>query len=138
MPGHLPSQCSYPGCAKVAYDGTGRCTNHPRKPFATRAKVAVKRLSGAALRRARESLFSGEPLCRWCALEGRVTLATQRDHIIPLTQGGMEVESNVQPLCAACHALKSEAERKWGLSEEAMRKPKQAEPELPRDDWSIA
>ena len=38
-----------------------------------------------------------------------------RDHIVALEDGGEDVESNVQPICAACHEVKSEAERARGV-----------------------
>jgi 5-methylcytosine-specific restriction protein A len=50
-----------------------------------------------------------------CEAAGRVTLATQRDHIKPLAEGGADDQSNEQGLCHACHEGKSEAERLRGL-----------------------
>jgi hypothetical protein len=39
-----------------------------------------------------------------------VTHDLQIDHKVPLTQGGEDIESNLQCLCAACHAIKSKIE----------------------------
>lgn len=44
-----------------------------------------------------------------------VKLATQRDHIQSLEEGGTDTEDNVQPLCDACHDIKSKAERARGV-----------------------
>lgn len=58
----------------------------------------------------RAELFAREPLCAECKRLGRVTLATQRDHIKPLAEGGVDDETNVQGLCEPCHEAKSLAE----------------------------
>lgn len=67
----------------------------------------------------RASLFTSSPLCVECERMGRVTLATQRDHIKPLAEGGTDDDSNVQGLCSSCHEDKSLAEalrgRQWAL-----------------------
>jgi 5-methylcytosine-specific restriction protein A len=39
-----------------------------------------------------------------------VAVATERDHIVPLWAGGLDVESNVQALCVDCHKIKTAAE----------------------------
>lgn len=64
----------------------------------------------------REDLFRRKPLCEQCEGEGRTTLATQRDHRIPLAEGGADDETNEQALCNACHDAKSEAERLRGVA----------------------
>lgn len=45
---------------------------------------------------------------------GRVTLATQRDHIKPLAEGGADDGDNEQGLCEPCHEAKSKAESMRG------------------------
>lgn len=46
-----------------------------------------------------------EPYCRYCAREGRVTLAVVSDHIIPvrIAPDLRLTRSNVQSLCKHCH-----------------------------------
>jgi 5-methylcytosine-specific restriction protein A len=47
--------------------------------------------------------------------EGRRTLATIRDHIVPLAEGGAEgTEENEQPLCRAHSDAKTAEEAKRG------------------------
>ena len=53
--------------------------------------------------------------CRAC--EHLLTSTYQIDHIIPLWEGGTNEEENLQPLCAECHAQKTQ--------KEAMRRGKQ-------------
>jgi 5-methylcytosine-specific restriction protein A len=96
------------------HDGTGRCAAHPRASWLKRPDAA-KRITGRKLQKLRDALFKREPLCAECNRLGRVTLATQRDHIIALEDGGEDVESNVQGLCDDCHDVKSREERRRGL-----------------------
>jgi 5-methylcytosine-specific restriction protein A len=58
----------------------------------------------------RASLFTRNPLCVECERQGRVAPATQRDHIIPLAEGGSDDDDNVQGLCRDCHDAKSKQE----------------------------
>jgi 5-methylcytosine-specific restriction protein A len=51
-----------------------------------------------------------EPLCRHCRKRGRITPATQVDHILPLRRGGTNDTSNLQSLCHSCHSRKTAAE----------------------------
>jgi len=39
---------------------------------------------------------------------GRRRLATIRDHIIPLSKGGHDVDENTQALCESCNAAKGD------------------------------
>lgn len=48
-----------------------------------------------------------EPLCRECWVHGRVTEATQVDHIVPLAEGGTNDPDNLQSLCHSCHSRKT-------------------------------
>ena len=45
-----------------------------------------------------------------CNAKGLVTVATQRDHIVALEEGGADDSSNEQGLCDSCHEAKSLAE----------------------------
>jgi 5-methylcytosine-specific restriction protein A len=70
----------------------------------------TKRTTGRKLQRMRAELFARSPLCALCDAAGRVTLATQRDHIKPLAEGGADDNTNTQALCADCHDRKSSSE----------------------------
>lgn len=58
----------------------------------------------------RAALFQRNPLCVKCQSLGLVTLATQRDHIVALEEGGEDTDENTQGLCDPCHEAKSLAE----------------------------
>ncbi len=90
-------------------DGTGRCEKHPPKVWAKRHD-APKRVTGRKLQQLRRELFEANPLCVACDKLGLVTLATQRDHIVSLGEGGRDVAENTQGLCDPCHEAKSLAE----------------------------
>lgn len=110
MPKAAPKPCSQPGCGVLVRDGTSRCSKHQREAWAKKP-TATKRVTGRRLQALRAELFARNPLCAECERQGRVTLATQRDHVISLEEGGTDDDSNVQGLCPACHEAKSKAER---------------------------
>jgi 5-methylcytosine-specific restriction protein A len=97
-------------------DGSGRCALHPR-PAWEKPKDETKRITGRRLQAMRKALFQREPLCEPCKLLGRVTIATIRDHLVPLAEGGADDETNEQAICEPCHEAKSLAEAvrgRWG------------------------
>ena len=73
-------------------------------------RTAGKRTRGRKLQRQRAALFANAPLCAECARHGRIAVATERDHIVPLADGGADDDENVQGLCSACHAAKTARE----------------------------
>ena len=108
MPVAAPRPCSHVGCRVLAVAG-GRCAEHQRDPWRKKPQ-AVKRVTGRRLQALRAALFAENPLCVECTRLGRVTLATQRDHIVPLMDGGADDAGNTQGLCDECHDGKSLAE----------------------------
>ena len=64
-------------------------------------------------RKVRRWWLKGHPLCEMCQRQGRITIATVVDHIIP-HHGDPTLfwdANNYQSLCAACHnSLKREQE----------------------------
>jgi 5-methylcytosine-specific restriction protein A len=73
--------------------------------------LTVERIRGRPLQRIRKRILSVEPLCVACKEQGRVTVATEVDHILALHKGGADTDENRQPLCSACHLAKSIDER---------------------------
>lgn len=61
--------------------------------------------------RKQSKAFLSEPdnsLCAICLEQGRYTIATETDHVKPITQGGAIWDrSNWQPICKTHHAQKS-------------------------------
>lgn len=60
--------------------------------------------------------------CQHCLKQGRYTLATQVDHIIPKAKGGTDDITNLQALCEQCHKIKTAHDKghniKQGTSED--------------------
>jgi 5-methylcytosine-specific restriction enzyme A len=106
MPRRLPQPCRVPGCPRLD------CAEHRalRQPWAS--SHPVERVRGRRNLALRDALFALDPLCVRCRAEGRATVATIRDHIVPLAYGGREQPDNTQPLCARCHALKTIADQR--------------------------
>ena len=50
--------------------------------------MTVKRITGRTLQTLRARLLYDEPLCVHCTDQGRLSLAVEVDHIIPLYKGG--------------------------------------------------
>lgn len=72
--------------------------------------MTAQRIRGRQGMRIRDRVLSANPLCVMCLKEGRSTLATEVDHIVALTNGGVEDphdDSNRQGLCAPCHEIKT-------------------------------
>lgn len=105
-----PKPCNKPGCGVLVRDGSARCDKHKPPPW-TKKPAATKRTTGRKLQTMRAELFKSQPLCAECDRQGRVRLATQRDHIKPLSEGGPDDGDNTQGLCEPCHDAKSLQER---------------------------
>lgn len=54
--------------------------------------------------------LADHPLCAHCKALGIVKATAEIDHIVPLSAGGEDVDSNVQGLCVLHHAIKSATE----------------------------
>jgi 5-methylcytosine-specific restriction protein A len=91
-----------------------RLTNlKPRLAVAPTQRIRshqVERMSSRPWSRLRAHVLSSHPLCAHCRREGRVSAATDVDHIVPLWRGGSNDLANLQPLCGPCHAVKTAGE----------------------------
>ena len=112
MPARPPTACRKPGCAGLVRAGVcSVCGPLPKPDGWTdyhRQRNQTSRQSrgyGANWERLRKRVLAAGALCRMCGHP-----ATQVDHIIPKARGGTDAESNLQPLCADCHAQKTATE----------------------------
>jgi 5-methylcytosine-specific restriction protein A len=96
-------------CATCGQPG---CQIHRRQAW--HHPQPVDRIRGVRLQALRHDLFRAQPFCVHCG----VAVATIRDHIVPLCDGGLDVASNTQALCAVCHDAKTtlESNRHRGVS----------------------
>lgn len=83
-------------------------------------KTRHERGYGAAWVRLRTRVLQRDcALCQVCRKAGRVTIATQVDHIVSKANAArmkwtaeqIDTESNCQSICDACHLIKTEAEQ---------------------------
>lgn len=94
-------------------------THTLRQPeeYADTAKAQADRRRGnsaargydAAWRKLRLSVLKGEPLCRHCKAEGKITPAQEVDHIDG--DAWNRDRSNLRPLCKPCHSRRTAKEQ---------------------------
>jgi 5-methylcytosine-specific restriction protein A len=74
------------------------------------AKKRINRIRGTRGEKIRGLVLGRHPLCVRCTKRGRVREATEVDHIVPLSRGGIDSANpfeNRQGLCAECHREKT-------------------------------
>ena len=67
----------------------------------------VQRMRGRRAVARRAAWLDDHPLCCKCEAQNRIVAATVVDHVVALTNGGPDDESNFQSLCSDCHDLKT-------------------------------
>ena len=121
----LARPCTAPGCWRLTTSRSGRCDEHPRSDWRTRAerrdsaRASDARRPSASERgydwrwhRLRTTYLAAHPLCAHCMAQGRVVPAEEVDHIVPLREGGPRLDRrNLQALCRKCHRRKTARER---------------------------
>ena len=55
-------------------------------------------------------------------------LATQVDHIIPVTQGGTHDDANLRAICETCHEPKTHSEQRAGKVKRSTKRPAERHP----------
>src|SRR5262245_28930556 len=77
-----------------------------------RAGTDAIRIRGSRLMAIRAEQLKREPLCRPCSKEEppRYVQGVEVDHVIPLWEGGLDIQSNRQTICLRCHAAKTAEE----------------------------
>ena len=74
----------------------------------THTQTRQQRGYGAEWQRTRKAiLLRDNYLCVPCTTNGRVTPATQVDHIKPKADGGTDEHTNLQSICTDCHKIKT-------------------------------
>lgn len=65
------------------------------------------RLRGRPWIAIRDRVLKTNPLCKSCLTTGKVKIADEVDHIVPLCKGGTDALDNLQGLCKECHEEKT-------------------------------
>lgn len=82
----------------------------PAGPASLTVSASV-RTRGRAWQELRRAILARDRgLCQACKLAGRVTLASEVDHVQALADGGADAPENLQSLCPPCHLTKTRAE----------------------------
>lgn len=115
MPRKPPSPCNAPGCRAVC---VGRyCEHHAHLAAgwrrSKRAGQTTKRMSGKGLQLMRARIFKRDNYlcqCSECKSLGRVRVAHEVDHVVPLAEGGTNDDANLRAINRDCHRRKTEQE----------------------------
>ena len=109
MPQKPLRPCKHPGCRVL----TNRTYCEAHQPVAEdRREPSSKRGYNSRWRRESRRFLAEHPFCAQCRREGRVTPATEVDHIIPHKGDGKLFwnQGNWQALCKGCHSKKTARE----------------------------
>lgn len=89
-------------CKRVTAPGQSRCSRCRSESEALRRKV--RGATPHADRLAAKVRAANWWDCEECGLR---VLSAEVDHVVPLSDGGVDVPSNLQVLCQRCHRLKT-------------------------------
>lgn len=109
MPWKPKTICRYPGCPELS---DGRYCDQHKKQVTKEQNMSSSKIYTYQWRKASKSFLKDHPLCIHCERDGRLTPATEVDHIIP-HNGNMKLfcdQNNWQPLCKKCHSKKTALE----------------------------
>lgn len=108
----LNKECKEYGCRNDKTDRSAFCLDHGGGMTET-GKANSKLYAQAAWQKIRARQLSKQPLCMKCQYEGKVTAAEHVDHVFPHRRDPIKFKVNLfQSLCAACHTIKGQDERK--------------------------
>lgn len=119
MPKRPFKPCNVPGCKNLIEHSKKFCLEHEEKERAMRRENNRLRVSSSnrgydsKWRKYRVRFLRKNPLCVLCKEEGKITPATDVDHVIPVIGPSDSLfwdESNHQALCHSCHSKKTASE----------------------------
>ncbi|GAA4493254.1 HNH endonuclease signature motif containing protein [Pseudaeromonas paramecii] len=114
MPARIPKVCRERTCSRLTTERHGYCPEHAHLADGWKkvAKVSAEdRGYGWAWRKRRQRVLERDRyLCQVCLAKGRITVATEVDHIVNKAAGGTDDEANLQAICRSCHAAKTQSE----------------------------
>lgn len=108
MPRKPKKPCAYPGCPNLT-NGT-YCDKHrkeARRQYDQYERAAdVHKKYGRSWKRIRNRYIKEHPFCEECFKDGKMVLAEEVHHILPVSRGGTNEVSNLMALCQSCHTKK--------------------------------
>ena len=107
MPMKPKRPCRYQGCPNLCEDGEQYCPEHKalmEKHYETFTRgYSTGKRYGRSWQRIRTRYVHKHPLCEMCLKQGRYVAVEEVHHIVPLSEGGTNDESNLMSLCRSCH-----------------------------------
>ncbi|MDE1468890.1 HNH endonuclease [Eubacterium limosum] len=105
MPRSPKKPCSHPNCPNLT---EGRfCEEHEvleRRRYNKYSRSPdTNRKYGRAWKRIRDRYIAQHPLCERCECDGKLTVAAEVHHKLPVSQGGQHSKDNLMSLCRSCH-----------------------------------
>lgn len=109
MPSRAAKACAKPGCGALT---SGHwCEAHARQAEQVRREGRAGGFKyDHRWRKRRAAWLTANPLCVSCEARGIIKQASDVDHVVPLSAGGVDDESNYQSLCHDCHSAKTALE----------------------------
>ena len=111
MTTRTPVACGRPGCPYPLAPH-----NHVARAAAVEHDQyrgnATSRGYDSTWRRIAKAYLRANPWCRHCKAQGHLVQAALVDHIKPVAEGGTSEDTNLQPLCRRCHAIKTSKEKR--------------------------
>ena len=105
-----PRVCNEPQCSVLIHDPKRRRCDLHYTPFGGNRETSRRTTTLAHRRRRLRVLGRAGYRCQIRYADICLGVATDFDHIIPLSEGGKDDDSNGQGACRACHARKSAIE----------------------------
>jgi 5-methylcytosine-specific restriction protein A len=101
-------------CSRCKTVHAGECPK--REAWAeSRRQRKTKRLTGRPWRRLRDQILERDNyLCQEHYRQGKLVAAAEVDHIVAVTAGGNDDESNLEAICTECHKVKTQADSARG------------------------
>ena len=110
------TKCAYLGCGNERSLLNTYCMEHGGKGFndSNKRKQFNAKYRSPYWLRTRKTQLSRQPLCQACAIEGKVSAATEVDHVFAWNQIGEQAfaVNLFQSLCKNCHTVKTGLEQK--------------------------
>ena len=121
MPYKSLRPCSVSGCPELVRNGR-YCKQHKKvyqRKYDKQRGTSTQRGYGANWRKLRKMVLARDPLCKdpigVHMKHDEVVASNEVDHIIPLSQGGINEMDNLRGLCRSCHSRKTAVEDgRWG------------------------
>ncbi len=128
MPLRSWKPCHHPGCKELIRE-ENYCARHNQEhqaEYEQKRDSAASRGYDAKWRRLRKMYLRAHPICTdpFKDHSKQLVVATEVDHVIPISDGGTDDWDNLQGLCKPCHSKKGAKDgHRWGRGKKISRAP---------------